>query len=105
MVALAWVLFIFSCLEALKSFYDSFLGDELPQRLYGLLHLAVRGLSVYLLIEFLFLSHTVLPWAAITVAVANGIFAVASFFYEEPIERVCGFIVRGLYCAAFIILL
>lgn len=105
MVVLAWILFILSSLDALKSLFEAFFGDELPKRLYALFQLAIRGLSVYLLIEFLFLSHTVIPWMAITVAAVNGIFALASFFYEEPVERFCGFIFRGLYCVGFIVLL
>ena len=105
MVVLAWILFILSSLDALKSLFEAFFGDELPKRLYALFQLAIRGLSVYLLIEFLFLSHTVIPWIAITVAVANGIFALSSFFYEEVADRIFGFVVRGLYCVGFIVLL
>lgn len=105
MVALAWVLFIFSGLDALKSLYEALFGDELLKRLYALVHVAVRGASIYLLIAFLFLSHAVIPWLAIAVAVANGIFAIASLFYEDVDERVFGFVVRAFYCVGFIILL
>ena len=105
MKVIAWILFILTSLDALKMFADVLLGDSAGKRFFALFQMLVRALGIYVLVDFLFLSHAVVPWMAITVAVLNGIIALSSLCEDEFADRICGIVVRGLYCVGFILLI
>ncbi len=105
MRVIAWILLILSGLEALKALGGTLFGESSGSRFFSLFTLAIHGAAVYVALTYLYFAHTPFKWAIIAVAVANGVGALLSLTEEDVFSRVCGVIVKVLYCVGFILLL
>lgn len=105
MRVIAWILLILSGLEALKALGGTLFGESTGSRFFSLFTLVLHAGAIYVALTYLYFAHTPFRWAIIAVAVINGISALVALTEEDVFSRVCGVILKVLYCVGFLLLL